>query len=176
MTDWAATYHEHGATVRGYLRRRTRASEEAQDLSQETFVRAMAAEGSLRDPKRMRAYLLRIAHNLLINHQKRVNARMVVASDLGEDFDLDATAVSTERSPEADLRAHEWSRHVRDALSPLPADQRHAFELAILENLPYREICSRTGWSLSKVKIDVFRARKAVVEALAPLLDEERRP
>jgi DNA-directed RNA polymerase specialized sigma24 family protein len=52
----------------------------------------------------------------------------------------------------------------------MPAAHRKAFELAILDKMPYREIARLTGWSISQVKINVYRARKRTIEGLAEVL------
>ena len=54
----------------------------------------------------------------------------------------------------------------------MTSNHRNAFKLGVLERCPYREIAVRLGWSVSAVKINVFRARKQVIEALQGISDE----
>ena len=167
--SWSKAYRRHGGDIRAYLARRLPRREEAEDLCQETFLRAMRAEDRLRDPGRLRAYLFSTAHNLLVNHLRR--RRLVQAeSELGEGRRLELVVgvrgAEAELGPTAAIRDRELARALATALAGLPADQRLAFTLGPLERRPYAEIAASTGWSLSKVKINVHRARKSLMARL----------
>jgi RNA polymerase sigma-70 factor (ECF subfamily) len=168
MTDWTAAYEEHGSLILGYLRRRLGRLEDAEDLTQETFARAIRVGTGPRCESRTRAYLLRTAHNLLVNHRRRRRDLIQPESDLGEDHRLEDVPDPSLEHPQAHLDERELAERVEAILASLPADHRQAFRLGVLEQRPYREICAETGWSLSKVKIAVFRARKALVAELRP--------
>ena len=60
----------------------------------------------------------------------------------------------------------EFTAALRVELGRLPVDQRRAFELGVLHRRPYAEISELTGWSVSKVKVNVYRARKKLITAL----------
>lgn len=170
MPSWSSTYREHAPGIRAYLRRRLRSAEQAEDLTQETFVRAMRAEDRIQDETKVRAYLYRIATNLALNLRRRPAVETHEA-DLGEDADLDTLAPSGLESPEQAADADELRRRLEAVLASLPAGQAQAFRWGVLEQMPYAEIRERTGWSASKVKINVFRARKAVIAELEDLRD-----
>jgi RNA polymerase sigma-70 factor (ECF subfamily) len=168
VSIWPEAYAEHAAGLRRFLGQRLRSADLAEDLTQETFVRAMDAEAAIRDPEKIRPYLYQVAHRLLLNHVRRPD-RVRNESDLGESVDVASLAPeSTDRS---DDPVHE--REVRDAvnsaLEGIPEDQARAFTWAVLEQRSYSEIEEHTGWSRSKVKISVFRARKRVMEELEAL-------
>mgnify|MGYP006279022673 CR=1 FL=1 len=165
MPTWSATYREHAPGLRAFLRRRLRSAEQAEDLTQETFVRAMRAEDRIEDESKVRAYLYRIATNLVLNLRRRP-AVVTSESDLGDDTDLDALAASPSASPEQAAEVADLERRIEAVLTTLPADQAQAFRWGVLERMPYAAIRERTGWSASKVKISVFRARKAVIAEL----------
>lgn len=173
--NWSQVYRRHGDEIRAYLARRLPRPEEAEDLCQETFLRALAAEGRLRDPGALRGYLFATAHNLLVNHLSR--RRFVqVESELGEGQSLElvagANAAPDEPAPAALTQGRELARALAAAMAGLPSEQRLAFTLGPLERRPYAEIAARTGWSLSKVKINVHRARRRLMAELdqhAPL-------
>jgi len=167
--SWSKAYRRHGGDIHAYLARRLPRPEEAEDLCQETFLRAMRAEGSLRDPGRLRAYLFSTAHNLLVNHLRR-RCLVQAESDIGEGMDLELVAGAgggeAATSPLMAIRDRELSRALAAALAALPPEQRLAFQLGPLERRPYAEIAAHTGWSLSKVKINVHRARKTLMARL----------
>jgi len=167
--NWSQAYRRHGDEIRAYLARRLPRPEEAEDLCQETFLRALAAEGRLRDPGALRGYLFATAHNLLVNHLSR-RRRVQVESELGEGQSLElvagANAAPGEAAPAVAVHGRELARALAAAMAKLPAEQRLAFTLGPLERRPYAEIATRTGWSLSKVKINVHRARRRLMAEL----------
>lgn len=165
VTNWNSAYARHEAEILTFLRRRL-PCEDAEDLCQETFARAVAAGGALRDPGRVRAYLFRIAHNLMVNHLRR-RGRVWAESDLGEGVDLEhlAGAVAGE-GPESQRRQGVLTRRLAELLAELPVDQHRAFRLGALDRRPYAEIAAAMGWSVAKVKIEVFRARRRLIAGL----------
>ena len=165
MSFWPSAYQQHAPGIRAFLRRRLRSAELAEDLTQETFVRAMGAEDRIRDHSRLRSYLFRIANNLMLNHRRRPDP-VVNASEVEGDLDLDALAHPRGESPDERAHLNELCRRIDAVLDELPPDQRIAFRLGVLERTPYADIGRRLGWSVSKVKINVFRARRRLVEEL----------
>ena len=172
MTFWQSAYRDHGPAVLGYLSSRMR-REDAEDLLQETFVRAIRSSGSLRDEDKLRPYLLTIAHNLLVNRYRRREPQLFselrAVDDDGEPLagaDLAAPAADPER--EADLA------RLEDRLGAVVAEMspslRTAFEQGVLRQEPYKEIARRNGWSLAQVKINVYRARHQAIARLRDLL------
>ena len=168
MSFWPDAYAEHAPGLRNFLRRRLRSAELAEDLTQDTFVRAMNAEGSIRDPGRIRPYLYQTAHRLLLNHLRRP-ALVRTESELGATGELEALAPSARDQSDDSVRERELKEAVERLLEQLPADQALAFTWAVLEQRSYAEIEEHTGWSRSKVKISVFRARQRIMEELERL-------
>jgi len=160
--------------VLAFLRRRL-PPEEAEDVLQETFVRAIRA-GTARADGNVRAYLLTTAKNVLINRLRR--PRLVVAAgdeaggaEASEEERLSRHA----RSPDNPERDAAWSafRHRLGALlKELPEPHRRAFQLAVAEQRSYAEVAGLTGWSLPQVKINVYRARKRLIAGLGDYLPQ----
>lgn len=174
MSIWPVAYEKHEPEILAYLSRRLKTREDAEDLCQETFARAMRAEGALRDEMRVRPYLYRIASNLLINHVRR-QGRVRSESEFAEGTDLAATMDRQGHSPEEHALGGDLKRRIEVLMERLPDDHRIAFEMGVLQKRPYAEISAATGWSRSKVKIAVFRARKRLIEGLQDYLPEGRR-
>ena len=160
---WRQAYEQHGPAVLAFLRSQARSREDAEDLLQETFVRAIRAGGGLRDSSKIRPYLFATAHNLLRNVHRRTAASPLVDA---------SPTVDPEASDGADSRARVrlLLARLQALLEAMPPALRQAFELGIIEKVAYREIASRTGWSLAQVKVNVHRARRRAVEELAGLL------
>jgi RNA polymerase sigma-70 factor (ECF subfamily) len=150
-----------------YLLRRVGRREVAEDLLQETFLRAMDA-GSFHEGN-LRAYLLRIAHNLNVNRLRRPSR--VIADSPAVDAHA-GPALPGSTSPE---RAAVWSsfaRELRKELDEMPPGQRKAFEMGVVQQRSYAEIARLTGWKPSTVKVKVWRARRTIIDRLGKHLTE----
>lgn len=162
MTTWQAAYRDHGPAVLAYLRGRLR-PEDAEDILQETFVRAIRSREDLDDVRRLRPYLLTIAHNLMINAGRRPAALALEAA---------AEPVTNDnREPGDDsVDLHRVEEHLAAVLEDMTPTLRTAFELGVLRQEPYREIARQTGWNLGQVKINVYRARHRAIDTLRRFL------
>jgi len=170
---WRQAYEDHARVLLAFLGRRLGNSADAEDLLQETFARAMRS-GAMDGRAEQRLYLFTVARNLLSNRFRRQRLETRVHGEAAtptlEAPDPLAAVADLRRSPEQDA---EWARfrHALGALlAELPADQRRAFELAVLERWSYGEIADHTGWSLARVKTNVFRARQRAIAALGDRL------
>lgn len=162
---WQSAYQKHGAALMAYFRVRLPDRSEAEDLLQETFVRAIRASDRIADLDKLPSYLFAVAHNLLVN-RLRIKGREIQGS---EGF-LEDQAGAAEDDPEAALAYKHFGNRLQIVLKQLNANQRLAFEMAVILKEPYDAIADKTGWSLSNVKIQVYRARKKVIEALGDVL------
>lgn len=170
---WRTAYQSHGPAVLAFLRHRLGRSEDAEDLLQETFVRAIRS-GSFDEDNQggnLRGYLLRTAHNLWVNRRRRPQVvvpmpglRAVPEPDEREDPFAEVPAAGA--SPEQEASWSAFRKELRRVLVDLPEPHRRAFELGALEQRSYGEIAEITGWSLPQVKVNLYRARKRVIEEL----------
>jgi RNA polymerase sigma-70 factor (ECF subfamily) len=160
---WKLAYDQHGPALMAFLRSRTGSREDAEELLQETFVRAIRSSVMLRDRSKARGYLFTIAHNLLRSSRRRSRISPVVAVESPPDHEADEVADDR-------VRMRAVLERLGQVLAEMPAAHRRAFELAVVDKTPYRDICECTGWSLAQVKINVYRGRKRVTQALADLL------
>lgn len=144
--DIDALYAAHSAWLRGWLGRRTRCSDRAADLAQDTFCKLIEARpaDAPRDP---RPYLATIARRLLIDDVRRAKVERVFL-DSYEALGDGVTAPSPERVVSA---VGELMAVVR-ALDALPDRVRRGYLLARIEGLGHAEIAQRLGVSKSMVK------------------------
>jgi RNA polymerase sigma-70 factor, ECF subfamily len=145
---------------------------QAEDISQEVFVRAYAHFDELRGSATSGGWLKTVATNLAINHLQRYRRRWrlfsemePVQEDSGESSAGPEFPVPDSMPAELDTEQHRAL--IEDALRELPADQRTALVLYHFEDFSYQEIAARLGASLAKVKTDIRRARLG----LRPLLE-----
>jgi RNA polymerase sigma factor (sigma-70 family) len=171
---WRSAWESERGPLLAFLRRRLRDAEAAEDLLQETFVRAIRA-GRVERREELRPYLFTIAHNLVADHWR---ARIRLVPRLAEEppaGGLETIADVRGESPEAEAGRRGIERRVGEALAALPERYRQAFRLAAIEQRSYREIAELTGWSLDQVKINVHRARRRLIDELGHELVAEMR-
>jgi RNA polymerase sigma-70 factor, ECF subfamily len=145
---------------------------QAEDISQEVFVRAYAHFDELRGSVTSGGWLKTVATNLSINHLQRYRRRWRLFSEMEpaqEDGGEGGVGIEfpVPDSMPAELDTEQHRALIEDALRALPADQRTALVLYHFEDFSYQEIAARVGASLAKVKTDIRRARLA----LRPLLE-----
>ncbi len=131
--------------------------EDAEDASQDTFLRAYRAIHSF-DPQRPPGpWLKKIAVNVCLN---RLNRR---GTETLEDKE---PVLSIEAGPESQTITGERNREIRQALLSLPPHYRAAIELRHFQGLSYAEMAEVLNRPISFVKSDLFRARKILAERL----------
>lgn len=153
---------------------------QAEDLAQETFLKAYEHFDMLRTSPSPGGWLKTVATNLTLNHLSRYRKRWRFFSEMkresAEDDEADTAfpdallGVSTPDDLFASVHAEERHRLVEDALKRLPDHQRVPLVLYHFEDMPYQDIAARLGVSLPKIKTDIMRARIA----LAKMLGEAR--
>ena len=137
---------------------------EAEDISQEVFLKAFERYGELRQSPTVGGWLKTVATNLCLNHLTRYRARWRLFSEMfssDDDGDFAKEIPSTE-AIEDQLDGADHRRLLERALQTLPAAQRVPLVLYHFESLRYEEIAAKLGISLSKVKVDIFRGREAL--------------
>ncbi len=150
----------HARSVFGFLCALVGRRDLAEELTQETFVRAYERRATLRDQAKAAAWLLGIARNIS-REQARQDRRWDSLDDLFEDEEQPAR--TSEPLPDATLLDAELRLVVRAALAKLDADKRLVFVLVFVlrafEQRSYEDIAAITGFSIGKVKTDLRRAR-----------------
>jgi len=167
---WMTTFEEHSTAVMAFLTSRTGRRDVAEDLLQETFVRAMRARPVLPDPRGVRSYLFTTAHHLLLSRHRRKQPILFSEVARSEANALERIADEESTAPDAAAGLSLLQDRLREVLETLKPAYRTAFERAVLQQQPYAEIAETTGWSLGQVKTNVHRARKKVIAKLGDLL------
>jgi len=143
---------------------------EAEDISQEVFLRAFERFGQLAQSPTAGGWLKTVATNLSLNHLSRYRARWSFFSELlasrGDDDEEREIEFAAPTNLEADLESADRHHLVEQALQKLPPAQRVPLVLFHLEGLSYEEIAAKLRVSLGKVKTDIFRGREALRKKL----------
>ena len=130
---------------------------EAEDLAQETFMRAYNRLHTFDVEREFSPWIRRVAANLCLNYLESQK----VTAPLDEERDADRVQL-----PEAVTEVRERSEQIRDALLSLPPQYRVVVELRHYQELSYDEIAAELNIPLSDVKSHLFRARKILAEKL----------
>jgi RNA polymerase sigma-70 factor (ECF subfamily) len=148
---------------------------ECQDVAQEAFLRAYRALGSFRGDAQFYTWLHRIAVNTAKNHLV-ANGRRPPTDDIdvadAEQFDS-GVRLRDNDTPERELMRQQMEQTVMRAVEALPEELRTAITLREVEGLSYEEIAARMDCPIGTVRSRIFRAREAIEQELAPLLDGE---
>ena len=137
----------------------------AEDLAQETLLRAQTKLAQLRDPTRFGSWLLSIACNRCRSHLRAEVQRQRSAT-----VDPDALATGR-RSALSSLVRAEDAVHLGLAIDRLPILLREAFVLFAVEGLPYAEIASATEVAEGTLMVRVHRAKALLRQQLGPRVD-----
>ena len=148
----------------------TRGDTEAEDLVQDTFVRAYRAVGQFRGDSTFRTWLHRIAVNVVRSHAVRRNSRVGRQPLERDEGDDDESAIDRLATYD-DLEDAVVRRQMIDqALARLPPDLRLLITLRDVQGLEYREIAVITGLPIGTVESRIFRGRRRLRPMLEPLL------
>jgi RNA polymerase sigma-70 factor, ECF subfamily len=140
----------------------------AEELAQETFVRAYKNLGALRDEARLSTWLFGIARNVAREalRSNRQEARRV-------EFDCLLAVCDEKPSPAGELLDRELKDVVRHAIGMLDEDKRLVFSLKVYQQRSYEEIAQITGFSIPKIRNLLYRARIEMRRRLSLYLGED---
>ncbi len=167
-----AAFSEHQDSLKRFLARRLGNVTLAEDLAQETWLRAANAAApadgttTLENP---RAYLFRIAANLALDHQRHVNRGVEI--EAGPDFD--SVADRTPSPEHVALHRSEFARLQR-VVEGLTPRCRAVFILAKFEERTYAEIAETLGISRNTVITHMVTALAAIEREMAPEEGDEK--
>ncbi len=159
------------AKVYNYIYRMTGSSEDAEDLTQEVFIRMYTSIDSFRSQSSLNTWLFRIAGNLCIDKFRRSKNRTAAYSldePLGDGESEAAHEVpDTTYEPHRLLENVEMAEQIQKALAQIPEKLRATLLLHDVEGLPYEEIAQVIGCPLGTVKSRLFNARMQLRQRLS---------
>lgn len=154
----------------GAALRMTRNPADAEDLVQETYVKAFQGFRSYKPGTNLKAWLYRILTNAYINNYRKAQRRPAeYATDDITDSQIAETASHTSiglRSAEVEALEKVPDEEIRDALMSLKEDHRMVVYYADVAGLPYKEIAEIMGTPIGTVMSRLHRGRKQLRDAL----------
>ncbi len=161
----------------GAAMKMTRNPQDAQDLVQETFMKAFASFASFTEGTNLKAWLYRIMTNSYINgYRKRQREPRLGAVEELEDWQLggaESTTAMSSRSAEAEAIDRTPAGVVTDALNALPEDFRMVVYLADVEGFSYQEIADIIERPIGTVMSRLHRGRARLRQALGDYAREQ---
>ncbi len=132
---------------------------EAEDVVQETLIRAWERREELGNVESVEAYLLTVCRNLAIDRRDKKDNQNVSLGE--EEMEFPASDIS----PQERLEYEERLRRVHELFSKLPERQRTVMQLRDIEGLSYRETAQAMGITEDVVRVTLHRARAAIRQA-----------
>ena len=159
----------HSRRVRDYIQMMVKDGDVADDIFQETFIKAVRVidEGRYTDNGRFLSWILRIAHNQVIDHfRAQKQNRQLNEAEAG--YDVLGTLRLGERTLEDEIVCEQIASDVRRMVELLPDEQREVVMMRYYSGLSFKEIAEQTGVSintaLGRMRYALINLRKMIKE------------
>lgn len=144
----------------------TKDQQQAQDLVQETFVRAIAAHGQFIPGTNLKAWLARILYNFFVDHYQK-NKRWAPLEEGGDEGGDDWNRAATETAgPESELLRQELGTQISDGLAMIPEAFRAPLLLVDMGDFSYEEAAAIISCPVGTVRSRLSRGRKLMARQL----------
>lgn len=175
----AGIYHEYSGPIHSYAFHLLGNQEDADDVTQEVFIRAYARLDQLRDPGSLRSWLYRIATNLCMDQMRRrsrIRRVLGLAVSLGPEDDPDAGPARDVAQPaaQAALEGVAERDHIAAALRRMPPKYASCLLMSSVQGLSYHEIATALAISPGAAAVRLSRARDLFARYYDALRDESR--
>jgi RNA polymerase sigma-70 factor (ECF subfamily) len=167
----------YGPRVLGYFCKQVRDRAEAEDLTQEVFLRLYRARARYQPKARFATWVFRVMQNVARNARRSRLRRPWVCFDLSDEGALpEALRADDGEAPWRSLERDEMAGVVRAAVAGLAGRSQAAVELQQFQGRSCAEIAAALGITAKAVKCLLFRARNQLRAALTPLVEEGAPP
>ena len=153
MINFEDLYDSYAQDVYRFSLFLSRDSDEAKDITSETFIRVWVRKNKIRT-ETLKAYLIMIARNIFLEKQRKMKRQVRLIDDHS-----DPTS-----SPENIVESRLYLSKIWEKLNTLPEIDRTVFALRVINDLPYEEIARMVGLSITTAKVKVHRIRKKLLE------------
>jgi RNA polymerase sigma-70 factor (ECF subfamily) len=155
-------YEAFAHKILNFIYRMVNSPQEAEDLTQETFIAVYQKLGTLKEIDKFEPWLFRIARNMVYQKYRTRVPPSVPIDEPDEDGKIRVQLVDSRKNPDEAFQTREMEEVVSRTIAGLPEKYREVFVLSALQNLSYEEIAAIVGRSLASVKTDIHRARLVV--------------
>jgi RNA polymerase sigma-70 factor, ECF subfamily len=155
-------YEAFAQKILNFIYRMVSSPQEAEDLTQETFIAVYQKLGTLKDVDKFEPWLFRIARNFVYQKYRMRVPPSVPIEEPDEEGKIRVQLVDSRKNPDEAFQKQELEDVVSRVIAGLPEKYREVFVLSALQNLSYEQIAGIVGRSLASVKTDIHRARLVV--------------
>jgi len=158
----------HKDRIFGYIKMMVKSRDLAEDIFQDTFIKAIKTlkAGNYNEEGKFLPWIMRIAHNLIIDHFRR-NKRMPTYSGT-DDFDIFDVIKSEDQNIDEKLFWDQVHVDVKKLIDYLPEEQKEVLEMRIYQDLSFKEISELTNVSintaLGRMRYALINLRKIIKE------------
>ncbi len=167
---FATLVRRHEGAVFGTAARMLGDPTEAEDITQQAFLRILKAAPGYRPEAKFTTWMFTIVRNLVFNESRRRGRHTHASLEAPAMYADTSTPVQFEdvhaTPPDADVLQRELESEIQNALAALPPQQRMAMILLRYEDMAYDEIGRVLNLSVPAVKSQIFRARETLRERL----------
>ena len=160
---FAQLYDRHVDAIYRYVLLRVPTQEQAEDITEDVFLRAWQNLGQFRPERPILHWLYRIAHNRVVDEHRRKaqhNASLDAMNEAGQQF------ASSQPDPLRTAISHEEIGNLRTAMSTMKDDEQTLLTLRFIENMSFRDIANILGKSEGACRVLQHRALKKLAQKL----------
>ncbi|MGB0198691.1 MAG: sigma-70 family RNA polymerase sigma factor, partial [Flavobacteriaceae bacterium] len=141
----------------------------ADDIFQDTFIKVVKTlqAGNYKEEGRFLSWVLRIAHNLVVDHYRKTN-RMPIYESSNHTFDIMSSLSETEMNVEFQLIENQIHKDLAALIDELPHNQKQVLQMRLYQDMSFKDIAYNTGVSintaLGRMRYAVINLRKIIEE------------
>ena len=160
-SDFEALLARHQNKVYGYIFSSVKNKDVADDIFQDTFFKVIHTinSGSYKDENKFINWVMRIAHNLIVDHYRRLSKMPMVSSRDGETDIIDNLRVPDDNAKKRMIRV-QTQRDIRKLIKKLPEEKRRVVIMRHYGKYDFKDIAAKTGVSINTA---LGRMRYAII-------------
>lgn len=168
--EFEAIFHRYGKPILSFICSLIGDRANAEELTQETFIRAFCGFHTRQEKARISSWLFGIAHNVV---REAIREKYRNPHPVGLDEPVLQDLRDLRQLPDQRAISRDMLRKIQKALASLTEDHRIVFVLKMVYRFQYEEISSITGASVGKLKTDLLRARHEMRRRLVPYYGDQ---
>ena len=155
--------------VYGFVYSKVNNASLADDIFQDTFIKVVKTlqAGNYKEEGRFLSWVLRIAHNLVVDHYRKTN-RMPTYESSNHTFDIMSNLSETEMNVEFQLIENQIHKDLEALIDELPHNQKEVLQMRLYQDMSFKDIAYNTGVSintaLGRMRYAVINLRKIIEE------------
>jgi len=159
----------HKSRVYNFIYSKVLDGDLSEDIFQDTFIKVIRTlkKGTYNEEGKFLPWLMRIAHNLIIDHFRKSN-RMPKFESKDKEFDIFSMLKDSGRNAEKQLIVDQISADLRKLVDELPEDQKEVVYMRLFKDMSFKEIANNTNVSintaLGRMRYAIINLRRLVVE------------